>query len=179
MKTMIVYSSKTGFTKRYAQWLAEALGAEMIPFEEARKKDDSFFADADAILYGGWSMAGKITNVEWFKGKIPGWKGKKLALFCVGASPAEIKEVEQLLQNILTEEEKKVAKAFYCQGGLAYEKMSLPCKIMMKVYAGMMKKKKDATQMEKDMAEMICHSYDISDRKFIEPIVEYIQGSKE
>ena len=41
----------------------------------------------------------------------------------------------------------------------------------------MMKKKKDATQMEKDMAEMICHSYDISDRKFIEPIVEYIQGA--
>ena len=179
MKTMIVYSSKTGFTKRYAQWLAEALGAEMIPFEEARKKDDSFFADAQAILYGGWAMGGKIVNSEWFTGKIPKWNGKKLALFCVGASPNELPDVETALHNALTDEERKYARAFYCQGGLAYDKMSLPCKIMMKAFAGMMKNKKDATKQEQDMTKLICQSYDASDRKYIEPIVEYIQGSKE
>lgn len=36
-------------------------------------------------------------------------------------------------------------------------------------------KKKDATEQEKDMGEMISHSYDISDRKFIMPIVSYLR----
>ena len=30
---------------------------------------------------------------------------------------------------------------------------------------------------EKDMAEMISHSYDISDEKYIDPIVQYVEGS--
>ena len=47
------------------------------------------------------------------------------------------------------------------------------CKI--NLYKVDYRNKKDATQQEKDMGEMISHSYDISDRKFIEPIVEYIQ----
>ena len=28
MKSIVVYTSKTGFTKKYAQWIAEDLGCE-------------------------------------------------------------------------------------------------------------------------------------------------------
>ena len=142
---------------------------------EAKKKTDDYFNDADAIVYGGWAMGGNIVNSEWFKSKLPQWKGKKLVLFCVGASPNELPDVETALHNALTDDERKYAKAFYCQGGIAYEKMKLPSKLLMKAFAKMVRNKKDATQQEKDMGEMISHSYDISDRKFIEPIVEYIQ----
>lgn len=175
MKTIIVYSSQTGFTKRYAEWLAEELGADAIPLTEAKKQDDRFFEDADAIVYGGWAMAGKIVDSEWFTQKIPVWKGKKLVLFCVGASPSENPDVEVALQNALTDEERKYAKAFYCQGGIAYEKMKLPAKLAMKAFASMVRKKKDATEQEKKMGEMISHSYDISDREYIMPIVQYVR----
>ena len=30
MSTVVVYSSQTGFTKRYAEWLAEELGLSLI-----------------------------------------------------------------------------------------------------------------------------------------------------
>ena len=46
----------------------------------------------------------------------------------------------------------------------------------MKMFVGTLKKKKDATEDEKKMAEMISSSYDISDIKFIEPIVEYLES---
>lgn len=175
MKTIIIYSSNTGFTERYAKWIAEETDAELLTIKEAKKKDDSYFNSADAIVYGGWAMAGKIVNSEWFKSKMPNWKNKKLALFCVGASPMELPEVKEALHNALTDEERQYAKAFYCQGGLSYERMKLPSRLMMKAFCSMLKKQKDASEKDRAMAEHLSHSYDISDRKFIEPIVEYIK----
>ena len=176
MKTIIVYTSQTGFTQRYAKWLAEELEAEVLTLTEAKKKDDAFFSCADAIVYGGWAMGGNIVHSEWFKERIPAWTGKKLALFCVGASPNDFPDVEKCLSGVLTEEEKKSARAFYCQGGLSYEKMKLASKLGMKAFAAMMRNKKDATDDEKVMGEMISHSYDIADKKYILPIVEYLRG---
>ena len=44
MKTLITYSSQTGFTKKYATWLSEELKADCIPLKEAKKvKDMSFY----------------------------------------------------------------------------------------------------------------------------------------
>ncbi|MBO5460497.1 MAG: flavodoxin [Ruminococcus sp.] len=181
MKTIIVYSSQTGFTERYAGWLAEGLQAEgqqaeILTLTEAQKKDGTYFADADAIVYGGWAMGGNIVKSDWLKSRIPAWKDKKLVLFCVGASPNELPDVETALCNALTDEERCYVKAFYCQGGLAYEKMKLPSKLAMKAFAAMVQKKKDATEQERQMGEMISRSYDISDRKFVQPIVEYLRG---
>lgn len=176
MKTIIVYLSQTGFTKRYADWLAEELGTAAITLAEAKKQNDQYFEDADAIIYGGWAMGGKIVNSEWFTQRIPQWKGKKLVLFCVGASPNESPDVEAALHNALTDEGRAYAKAFYCQGGLSYEKMKLPSRLAMKAFASMVRKKKDATEQEKMMGEMISHSYDISDRKFITPIATYVKN---
>ena len=121
-------------------------------------------------------MAGKVTQSKWFLGKAPAWKGKKLALFCVGASPKENPDVEQSLKNLLTDEQRNYIRSFYCQGGLDYEKMKAPSKFACKALVSMLNKKKDATQKEKDMAEMLSHSYDISDEKYIEPIVDYVIG---
>ena len=176
MKSIIIYSSQTGFTKRYAEWLAQELEADVITIAEAKKQSNEYFDEADEIIYGGWAMGGKIVNSEWFTQRIPAWKGKKLVLFCVGASPNEIPEVEVALHNALTDEERKYARAFYCQGGISYEKMKLPSKLAMKAFAAMVRNKKNATDQEKDMGEMISHSYDISDKKFIMPIVKYLRG---
>ena len=32
MKTIVIYNSETGFTKRYAQWIAEKANAECVGF---------------------------------------------------------------------------------------------------------------------------------------------------
>ena len=53
--------------------------------------------------------------------------------------------------------------------------LKLTSKIAMKAFASMMKKKKNPTEDEKKMAKYIDHSYDISDEKYIEPIVQYIE----
>ena len=174
MKTLIIYTSQTGFTKRYAEWIAERMSADLLDLKEARKKKDEFFELYDAIVYGGWVMAGNPVKSKWFLDKASAWKNKRLAVFCVGGSPDDNPDVEVFLGKLLTDEQKKYIKAFYCQGGFNYEKMNGPSRLAMKMFVGSLKKKKDATEAEKTMAEMISSSYDISDIKYIEPIVEYL-----
>lgn len=173
MKTLIVYTSQTGFTKRYAEWIAEELSATILTIEDAKKEDASFFEQFDAIIYGGWAMAGGTVSSKWFLDKALMWKGKKLALFCVGASPAENPDVETALHNMLTDEQRQHIKAFYCQGGLSYEKMKTPSKLAMKAFVKMLNKK-NASPKDLEMAKWLEHSYDISDKKYIEPIIEYV-----
>lgn len=172
MKTIVIYNSQTGFTKRYAEWIAEATGADCLELSAAKKKD---LAAYDAIIFGGWACAGNISKLSWFKGNIDRWDGKKLIAFCVGASPIDNPEIDIALKRNLNESEYKKVKIFYCPGGLNYEKMSTPSKLMMKMFVKKLKAQKDKTEAEQIMVKMISSSYDISDRKYIEPILQYLK----
>lgn len=173
MKTMVIYNSQTGFTKRYAAWIAEAAGADCLELSDAKKEDLSPY---EAIVFGGWACGGGISKIGWFKGKIDQWEGKKLIAFCVGGSPMESPDVEAALNRNFSESERKRVEVFYCPGGFNYEKMSVPSKLMMKMFLKTLKAKKDKTQQEQTMIKMISSSYDISDKKYIEPILQCLKS---
>ena len=174
MKTLIIYTSQTGFTEKYARWLADEMGADLYDLKDAKRKESSFFEGYDAITYAGWCMAGNAVKIKWFLDRANGWKNKRLAVVIVGGSPNDSNEVEEALKRVLNDEQKQYIKAFYCQGGFNYDKMNLPSKMAMKMFVGALKKKPD--EKSKQMAEYISKSYDISDRKYIEPVVKYLRG---
>ena len=178
MKTLIIYTSQTGFTKKYAEWLAEKTSGDLLELKDAQKKDAAFFNEYQAIVYGGWAMAGKVVKINWFLDKASSWKNKRLAVFCVGGSPNDNPDTETFLKNMLTDEQKNYIRAFYCQGGFNYEKMNTASRIAIKMFVSALKKKKDQTDDEKTMIRMISDSYDISDIRFTEPIVRYIEGDE-
>lgn len=167
MKTIVIYNSQTGFTKRYAEWIAEAAGAECLALAEAKKKD---LAGYDAIIFGSWACAGSIKDLGWFTENMDHWTGKKLIVFCVGASPIT-PDVEKSLARNFNEPKLERADVFYCPGGLNYEKMSAPTKLMMKMFVKMIKAKKDKSAIEEEMARVMSSSYDIADKKYTEPIL--------
>lgn len=169
MKAIVIYNSQTGFTKRYAEWIAEAAGADCMELSAAKGKN---LADYEAIVFGGWARAGRISKLDWFKGNMDKWKGKKLMVFCVGASPAGSPQIGPALKQNFTASEFKRVDVFYCPGGLDYERMSLPSKLMMKLFAKMLSAKKGKTEAEEEMAAAVSTSYDISDRSYIEPILQ-------
>ncbi len=169
MKTIVIYHSQTGFTKRYARWIAEAAGADCLELAAAKKKDLSTY---ETIVFGAWACAGGISKISWFKSNIDKWTDKRLLVFCVGASPIDSPEIEPALKQNFSESELKKVNVFYCPGGLNYEKMSVPSKLMMKMFLKTLKAKKDQTEADQEMIKMISGSYDISDKKFIEPILQ-------
>ena len=174
MKTLIIYTSQTGFTKRYAQWLADRVGGDLLDLKDAQKKGTDYFDDYDAICYGGWAMAEKVVKAKWFLDKAVNWKGKRLAMFCVGGTPNGDPMVDLLLQNALTDEQREYIKIFYCQGGMSYEKMNAPTRITMKMFVSKLRNKKDLDEEKRKMFDRMATSYDISDISYIEPIAEYL-----
>ena len=173
MKTIVIYNSQTGFTKRYAQWIAQAAGADCFALSDAKKRNLSAY---EAIVYGGWACGGSIHKLSWFKSHMDQWTGKKLIVFCVGASPMESPEIEPALKQNFSKEELQKVNVFYCPGGLNYEKMSGLSALMMKLFLKTIKAKKNKTEMERNMIQMLSASYDISNRKYTEPILQCLEN---
>lgn len=176
MRIVIIYTSQTGFTQRYAQWIAQATDADCFDLSEAKKKD---LAPYDAVIFGGWACAGKISKIKWFADNVSSWsrEGKRLAAFCVGGSPRENPDVDRALSSNFGTPELEGVHLFYCPGGFNYGKMSAPSRLAMKMFVKALKARKNQTPEERQMAETISSSYDISDRKHIEPILKWLHES--
>lgn len=176
MKTLVLYTSQTGFTKNYAYWINEQVGGQVLRLKDVTKMPSSFFDDFDTIIYGGWTMGGKIVKAEWFLEKAASWKNKKLVIYCCGATPNDNPDIQPFLDRILTDEQKQYIKAFYCQAGINYKKMKFASKLAMKAFVTMLRNKVDKNQQEIDMMNLLSESFDNSDKKYIQPIVDYILG---
>ncbi len=168
MKTAVIYVSKTGFTRRYAEWIGEELPADCFELADAKGKS---FKEYDTIIFGGWLCAGKISKIEWFRGHLKQWQGKKLLLYFTGGSTMAAQDVSSIQKGVDLGD----IPVFYCPGGINYENMSISSRCMMKAFAKMLASKEDKTKEEMRMAEMISRSFDLSDVKYIEPILASIR----
>ena len=86
----------------------------------------------------------------------------------------ESPDIPKALDVMLTEDEKKIAKVFYCPGGFNYENMKPIYRLMMKMFVKMLKARKNKTETDLEQIRMLSSSYDISDIKYIEPIIQYL-----
>ncbi len=173
MKAIVIYTSQTGFTKKYAKWIcAEAENSDCVELSALSKMS---LNEYDAVIFGGWACGGSIKGLDRLKKYIAGWHGKKLIVFCVGASPANDEVILPALRKNFTEYELKRVELFYCPGGICWEKMSSVSRVMMKMFLKMLKSKKDKSKDEEEMIKMLSSSYDISDRSYIEPILECLR----
>ena len=168
MRSIVVYQSQTGFTARYALWISQAAETECLALPAAKKVD---WAAYDTVIFGSWVRAGTICRMRWLKRKLAAkWSGRRVIVFCVGASPIDNPETAVFIRNLRSE--LKGAEVFYCPGGFSYEKMSLPSRLMMKMFLRSLRAKKEKTPEDEAVIHMISSSYDISDQKYIGPILE-------
>ena len=166
MKTIVIYQSKTGFTKQYAEWIAADLGCQALAWKDAQNAD---LAAYDTLIYGGWFHAGSIMGLKKFLQKADA-PGKRLAVFATGASPAENPDNEAAMRKNFTQEQCGRIKAFYMPGGLNYEKMGAVNKAMMAAFRAIVKKQEGEGS---EMYRMLCKSYSLAEEKHIQPLVEW------
>ena len=82
-KSIVVYKSKTGFTEKYAQWIADDLHCDAVCLE---KFSISEVARYDALIFGGGIHAGKINGIRFIRNNLPLFAGKKMIVFATGAT---------------------------------------------------------------------------------------------
>ncbi len=170
MKIGLIYKSKTGFTKRYAEWIAEELKCDCLEYE---KFSESIAKKYDYIIYGSRVHAGRIDGLKKFMSSVGSCK---LVVFAIGATPQTEKDViNSIWTASLSETELEKIPHFYMQGGLNYEKMQFTDRMIMKVLAIMLKGKANKTSTEQGTEQAISSSYDNSSREQITPLIQYIK----
>ena len=92
-KTIVIYQSKYGATKRYAEWLAQALQCEAVDKKQFAPKR---FADYNTIIYGGYVYASGIKGLSLLKNNAEKLKDKRVVCFAVGAAPYDEAVIDEL-----------------------------------------------------------------------------------
>ena len=172
MKGIILYTSKYGATKRYAEWLAEETGFDCIETRKAKIEDVKQY---DAILLGGGIYASGIAGLSFLKKNIDRLRGKKVIVFCDGASPYEETAFQQIVAHNLKDSLAGLP-CFYCRGAWDPDTMSLTdrtlCRMLQKAVAK--KKPEDCEIWEKALLEAGDQKHDWTDRSYLAPVLEAI-----
>ncbi len=177
---LICYKSVTGFTEKYAEMIAKETGGKLI---KAGKVTAEIMSKYDTVVFGGRFHAGMVDGLKKMKELAAKSGVKTFIVFATGAMPAIAKEtIQQAWSNNLTSEELGRIPHFYMPGGLCYEKMPLPDKLMMKAFAavmkGKLKNKKDKTEEDREFERLISTSYDLSSKEYINPLVDLLNGKR-
>lgn len=171
-KGIILYQSKYGATKRYADWLAEATDFEITETKKANIHDVSAF---DAVILAGGIYASGIAGLSFLKKNISELKNNKIAVLCVGASPYDEQAFKAIYEHNFKGELDGV-KCFYARGAWDEEAMSFKdrtlCKLLQKAVA-----KKDPADYEPWEKALMCavgQKCDWTDKKYLDDLIGFI-----
>lgn len=176
-KTAVIYKSKYGATKTYANWIAEELHADLY-----EKIDINKLKDYQTIIYGGALYAGTINGISTLIKSYPNLEDKKIIVFTCSLAdpknPENIKYIHTNLDKTMPNEMKLNTSFFYFRGGMDYKKLSFIHKAMMSMLIKMLKKKDPTTLSVDDtgMIESYGKAVNFIDRNTITPLIKFVQN---
>lgn len=166
---MILYRSKYGATKKYADWLCEATGFDAVKTAKASIKQVEPYETV--ILCGGIYASG-IAGLSFFRKNYDKLKTKKIAVFCVGASPYE----PAAFEAIKAHNHLKNIPVFYGRGAWDQAHMKFTdktlCKMLQKAVAK--KSPQEYEPWEKALMSAAGKVCDWTDQKYLEPLLKWI-----
>lgn len=177
MNTIVVYKSKYGSTEKYGHWIAEALGCSAKRLSDVSSKDLSSF---DTIIYGGGLYAGGVAGLKNFLAKLGKADNKTLALYMVGLTNPEMKDVySEIANKNIPPVYKNRIEVFAFRGDQQFSQMSILHKLMMRIPKSMAEKKPLEQRTEEDKMFIDSFGKDVffSNKTFILPLVDYIKVS--
>src|SRR5512136_3284891 len=96
MRTVIIYSSVLGTTKKYAVWLREALEADVSKANAGRRSA----LDYDLIIVCSPTYMGQIRLLGYLKKRWSVLQGKSIILIAVGMAPPESPDSRKTYESI-------------------------------------------------------------------------------
>jgi len=169
---IVLYKSSTGFSQKYAEWIAEELSCKALSIKDVNIKD---LINYKTIVFGGGLHAGHINGLKAAKNSIINLKNKNIIIFATGATPKEAIKNEDIINTNFSSDEKEIISFFYFQSGINYEKMSIGSKGMMGIFKTILRFAKEKTPEEQGMSDTITSSNDHSNKEYIKPLIEYLK----
>lgn len=173
---IIIYQSKYGSTKKYAQWIAEETGFDLA---EAKQAGADTLDGYDMVVLCGAVYASGISGISYLRKNRNALAGKRAAVFCVGASPYDEKAIKEIKEHNLKEDLKDIP-LFYGRGAWDEEAMTFTDRTMCRMLQKSVKKK-DPSEYEPWMTALMCaagQKCDWTDKKYLAPLLEYIAPAR-
>ena len=172
--TVVVYSTRNGSTERYAQWIAEDCGADLMRAGETSLET---LLRYETIIYGGCVYQGTIRGAELIRKNLDRLQGKQLLLFAVGLThPADDAAFELVLSRNFSTAQQQGIRFFHFPGALDYAKMSFTQKFTLKLLVKNLMKRpaEERTEMENALVRSYGSGVDFTSRTYIKPLVQAV-----
>jgi len=173
MNAIVVYKTKYGSTKTYAQWIGEELNCKVTDAKDITADELEKY---DVIIYGGGLYAEIINGVTLITKNIDKLKNKKIAVYTTGITPLDCRDyydklvIEKNFKNGLPE----CIKVFNFTGKMILDELSAVHRAALKTLKKIMSAKKEPTEMEKLLVDLCDADGDFSDRSQIDDLIKYV-----
>lgn len=177
-KTIIVYESKYGSTKQYAQWIKEELNCDITSLSNIKAYN---LDDYDKILFGGGVHAGGISGWDKFRKLIKKYMKnkddynppKKIAVFACGINIQSFDTRSQLRNVNFDKEWLRGMTCFFLDGAYNPEHIKGVDKVIMKVMRKfLVDKGLNRSKDENQLLKIVDEGCDMVNRDNIKAIVE-------
>lgn len=159
---LIVYESKTGFTKKYADMLAAKTGFKAFPVKEISKIDKN-----EEIIFLGWIKVGKIQGLD----KVRKYKVKAVCGSGTGRT-AEPSTEEVIARNNIAS-----LPFFYLRGGcLPLKQLKSMDRFLMSMFVKMLKGRKEKDEETEEAITIIENGFDGVKEENLEPVFEWLKA---
>lgn len=172
-KGIILYQSKYGATKKYAEWLCEMTNFDVCLTKKASAET---VVKYDTVILAGGIYASGIAGLSFLRKNIPALHGKRIAVLCVGASPYDDKAFSEISAHNLKDSLSGIP-CFYGRGAWDEDSMTLGdrtlCKLLQKAVA-----KQDPATYEPWQKALMCavgQKCDWTNREYLQPLIEWIE----
>lgn len=169
MLTAVVYTGNTGFTEKYANWVANQLKCDLFRLEDVTREDLSKYP---LVVYGGWVKGGYIQGLQELQGKVRG----KYIVFAVGCLPKRYGDATSFkakngLQDIPT---------FYFEGGLRWYRLSEGQKAALNLYQETLRgfDYNKLSRNEKFFVNNIGRTFDHSSLDGVQELTDFLESER-
>lgn len=175
MNAIVIYKSKYGATRSYAEWIAEELHCDAVDAKGIRVDK---LSEYDTIIYGGGLYAETINGVSLITKNIDRLRDKKIAVYSTGITPLECRDYYDkiIIEKNFKPDMMDRIRVFNFLGKMVVDELSVVHKTLIKGLKKMMKGKENPTEMEKLLIELCDTDGDFLNREDIYPLVRYVVG---
>ena len=164
----IVYNSKTGFTRQYAEMLANAEKIKAYSLEQAQAE----LPEQEPVIFMGWLMAGHISGIDQ---AVRRWNVR--CAVGVGMGPADKEQLTTMAKvNFVPN-----APLFYLQGGWAPKKVGWFQRRAVGMVTRAARKqllaKKDRTEQEEAYLSMLIRGGSFVEFKNLKPLQDWLASN--
>ncbi len=167
----IVYASRYGSTRNYANWLAEALQIPACPTAAA---ETAQLEACRLLIFGGGLYAERLNGIGWLERQMRARPDRTYLVFACGLSdpqsPETCRRIQASVQNALPQP----AQVFYLRGGMDYARLGRRDRMMMALFCRMLRSRPAEAQSEqvRQLLASYGKSVDYTDPAALAPLIE-------